>query len=168
MKAFSSDDDTLTPEEVAAFLALPRENGGRDQLAEERTVRALRDARLLLPRQRSRTERALVTGGAVAAALLIFAAGALYGRRIAAHEVESASPAIDVQQTGTAYVAALVRLSRASDTERAPGFEAGAATLRAAATSLALVNPDDSIAHRIRKSLNDDNHYTGDRKVIWF
>lgn len=167
MNQYRSGDE-LSPEEAAAFLALPREVAGTDQLAEERTVRALRDAGLLVPHQRSRTNRLLAIGGAIAAALVIFAAGALYGRRIAAHDVESASPAIDVQQAGTAYVAALVRLSRASDTERAPGFEAGAATLRAAATSLVMVNPNDSIAHRIRKSLNEDNHYAGDRTVIWY
>jgi hypothetical protein len=79
-----------------------------------------------------------------------------------------------VQQAGTAYVRALRRLSQASDTERQPGLQAGAATLRAAATSLADVAPNDPIAHRIRSSLDlattigADSHSVRGQSVIWF
>jgi len=167
---FTSNDD-LTPEETAAFLALPRDVGGDDRIAEEHTVRALREAGLLVASQRRPVKRLALVGGAIAAAAVIFTAGALYGRALAASAADreasaAQSPAIQVQQAGTAYVSALVRLSRASDTERTPGLEAGTATLRAAATSLALVNPNDPVAHRIRTSLGNDA--TSDHSVIWF
>ncbi len=166
------DDDELTPEEIVAFATLPRMLAS-DQFAEQRTVQALRDAGLLASTQRRPVRRLALVGGAVAAAMLIFAAGALYGRAVAARQAgqdasAAQSPAIQVQQAGTAYVNALVRLAHASDTERTPGLEAGTATLRAAANSLALVNPNDSIAHRVRSSLANENRNTGDRTVIWF
>lgn len=112
----------------------------------------------------------MIAAGA-AAALLIFAAGAFFGRQLAARDTRTASPSIDVQQAGTAYVAALVRLSNANESERSPGLEAGTATLRAAATSLAQVNPRDSIAYRIRNSLEASGNplqSNSDRSVIWF
>lgn len=164
-------DDDLTPEEVAAFLALPRDAAARDQLAEARTVRALHDARLLrAPRQSGRVVR---IGGAIAAAVLIFAAGAAVGRSLALTESQTTSPSLLVQQTGTAYVKALARLSRSSDTERRPGLQAGAATLRAAASSLAEIDPNDPIAHRIRSSLDvasagPESHPVAARSVVWF
>ena len=172
MNQFTSDDE-LIPEEAAAFLALPRATPQHDRLAEERTVRALREAGLLAATARRPATRFAIAGAAIAAATLIFVAGALYGRGLAAQQAgqdasAAQSPAIQVQQAGTAYVSALVRLSRASDTERTPGLEAGTATLRAAATSLASVNPNDSVARRIRSSLLDDSRNTVDRTVIWF
>ena len=144
-----------------------------DRFAEERTVRALRDAGLLGGTQRRPADRFVLAAGAIAAATLIFVAGAHYGRGQAAQQAgqdvsAAQSPAIQVQQAGTAYVSALVRLARASDTERTPGLEAGTATLRAAATSLALVNPNDSVARRIRSSLANENRNTDGRTVIWF
>lgn len=161
-------EDDLTPEESAAFAAMPREVIGHDQLAEERAVQAWRKATLVSrPGWRRGTRFPIVAVG-IAAALVIFAAGAFFGRQLAVREVRSASPSIQVQQTGSAYVAALVRLSSASDPERSPGLEAGATTLRAAASSLAQINPSDPIALRIRTSLDNDSHATRDRSVIWF
>ncbi len=114
------------------------------------------------------TQRGVKIGLGVAAAMLLFAAGTVFGKRLAERGAGVGSPSIQVQQAGTAYVAALVRLSRATDTERTPGIEAGTATLRAAATSLAQVDPNDQIARRIRTSLSDDNHPASDQSVIWF
>ena len=72
-----------------------------------------------------------------------------------------------MQRAGTAYVAALVNLSTARDSERVGGVEAGAATLRAAASSLAQINPADSIATKIRSTLAHRVDAT-DINVIWF
>jgi hypothetical protein len=163
-----SSDDELTPAEGAAFAALPRETGHHDHLAEERTLQRLRDAGLLRQHGARRMTRMSAIGIGVAAAAITFIAGTFFGRQLAAREVRSASPSMQVQQAGTAYVAALVRLSSASDTERSPGLEVGAATLRAAATSLAQIDPNDPTAARIRSSLSDDNRATGDHSVIWF
>jgi hypothetical protein len=163
-----SSDDELTPAEAAAFAALPRETGHPDQLAEERALHRLRNAGLLRQHGARRMTRMSAIGIGVAAAAITFIGGTFFGRQLAAREVRSASPSMQVQQAGTAYVAALVRLSGASDTERSPGLEAGTATLRAAATSLAQIDPSDSTAVRIRTSLGDDNHSTGDHSVIWF
>jgi hypothetical protein len=163
-----SSDDELTPAEAAAFAALPRETAHHDQLAEERTLHRLRGEGLLRQHGARRMTRTAAIGMGVAAAAITFIAGTFFGRQLAAREVRSASPSMQVQQAGTAYVAALVRLSSASDTERSPGLEAGAATLRAAATSLAQIDPSDSTARRIRTSLSDENHPTGDHPVIWF
>ena len=69
MNRFPSHDD-LTPEEAAAFMALPRETAGSDHLAEERAVRALRDAGLLAQRGQPKMRRALAIGSAMAAAAL--------------------------------------------------------------------------------------------------
>jgi hypothetical protein len=171
----TSSDDQLTPEEVATFIALPRATSSHDQLAEERVVQGLRAARLLAPPTARRSTRLRSITIGIAAALLIFVAGTFFGRRLAAREVRSASPSMQVQQAGTAYVAALVRLSTAKDSERSPGLEAGTATLRAAATSLALIDPSDSTARRIRTSLDattngvaGEHHAASDHSVIWF
>lgn len=164
-------DDELAPEEAAAFAALPRETSGHDQLAEERTVQALRHAGLLSRAGSRRMARFPAIPIGIAAAVLIFVAGAFVGRQLAAREVRSASPSIDVQRAGTAYVAALIRLSNADAGERTPGLEAGAATLRAAATSLARIDPNDPIARRIRSSVDasgDELHITGGHSVVWF
>jgi hypothetical protein len=170
-----SSDDGLTPEEATAFAALPRETRGHDELAEERTVQALRGAGLLRQPDGRRLTKTGAIGIGVAAAGMIFAAGTFFGRQLAAREVGSASPSMQVQRAGTAYVAALVRLSTVQDSERSPGLEAGTATLRAAATSLAQIDPSDSTARRIRASLDaaangvaDEHHATSDRSVIWF
>jgi hypothetical protein len=167
-------DDQLTPDEAAAFAALPRHLGAHDDFAEQRTVDQLRQHGLLGLPTRRHAGRALSVALSAAAAVVLFAAGTIYGRSLGGSDAASASPSVAVQQAGTAYVQALMRLSQASDTERAPGLEAGAATLRAAATSLAMVNPDDSIAHRIRSSLDlatmtaADSHAAAGRSVIWF
>lgn len=167
-----SPDDELTAEQAAAFAALPREAHDDDQLAEERAVQALRRAGLLQHAGRRQMTRMAMIGIGIAAAMIFFAGGTVFGRHLAAaREVRSASPSIQVQQAGTAYVAALVRLSNARIEERSPGLEVGTATLRAAATSLAQINPNDSIAHRIRSSLDGESdalHSTSGRSVIWF
>ena len=163
-----SNDTELAPAEAAAFATLPRVSA-HDDLAEQRTVQALRDQGLLRVSVERRGRRLSATA-AVAAAMLLFAGGTLFGRTLATREVRSASPATQVQRTGTAYVAALVRLSDARPDEQTPGVEAGAATLRAAAISLSQIRPNDSIAHRLRSSLSTtgSSSLASDPTVIWF
>lgn len=168
----NDSENELTPEEAAAFVALPRHGVAIDELAEERTVRALRTRGLLVEPHNRQRARLVMFGAGAAAALLIFAAGAFFGRQMASRDVRTASPSIDVQQAGTAYVAALVRLSGAKDSERTPGLAVGTATLRAAASSLAQLAPDDSLAQRIRTSLDGSGEPlqtpSGRSSVIWF
>ena len=172
----TTPDDELTPEEAAAFATLPRAIRGGDELAEERTVRALRAAGLLVPSTRRRVPPGLAIGLGVAAALVIFVAGAVVGRGLARRAVPPVplSPAAQVQEAGTAYVAALIRLSHAANHERSPGLEAGTATLRAAATSLARIDSNDPLANRIRTSLDaaanpaDPSQLSRDPSIVWF
>jgi hypothetical protein len=172
----TTPDDDLTPAEVAAFATLPRAAAGEDRLAEERTVRALREAGLLGSAGARRNRQYLMTGAGIAAAFTIFVAGTAVGRGLAQREVQAPtlSPAAEVQEAGTAYVAALIRLSRATKHEQSPGVEAGAATLRAAATSLAHINANDPLADRLRMSLAaaaapaDSSQLSRDPSIIWF
>jgi hypothetical protein len=172
----TTPDDDLTPQEVAAFATLPRAIAGEDRLAEERAVRALREARLLGTAGARRSRRYLMIAVGLAAGLTIFVAGTAVGRGLARRDAQAprTSPAAEVQKTGTAYVAALIRLSRAAKHEQSPGLEAGAATLRAAATSLAHVNANNPLALRLRTSLDlmadpvGTSQLSSDSSIIWF
>jgi hypothetical protein len=162
----NADNDELTPQEAAAFATLPRFSV-HDELAEQRTVDALRARGLLGVIHQHRRSRGLMISAGVAASLVLFAGGTLFGRTLAKRDAAPTSPSAQVQRAGTAYVAALVNLSRARDSERLGGVQAGAATLRAAAWSLAQINPADSIATQIRSTLSSAAVGT-DANVIWF
>lgn len=177
-----TDDHDLTTNEQAELAALPRERpAGR--LLEERTVKALRARGLL----RGRPHRAswLIAGLAASVALSAggFAAGQWTATRevttsfAAAHEQTAMHAAQTVQQTGSAYVAALMALARFNDSTKSPGVEEGreaaAAALYAAASELARLAPDSPIARAIASVLADtDPQLRGDqaraRNVVWF
>jgi hypothetical protein len=176
-----TDNHELTQKEQAELAALPRERtAGR--LLEERTVKALRARGLLHERRRASW---LVAGMAASVALFVggFAAGQWTATRevttsfAAAHEQTAMRAAQAVQQTGSAYVAALMALARYSDSTKNPGVaegrEAAVAALYAAASELARLAPDSPIARAIASVLADaDPQLRGDqtraRNVVWF
>lgn len=171
---FTSDEE-LTPDEAARFALLPRA-ADIDDLALERTVAALRERGLLHSPKRRNTRRALAVVGSLAASLVLFASGVAIGQRMARPDINAMSPAAQVQQAGSAYVAALVRLGELS-TDSVPanvvaGLQAGTATLHAAAASLARIDPNDTQVERLRTVLElastpPSNNANG-HLVVWF
>lgn len=153
-------DDELTAEERAMFAALPREaDPGR--LLEERTVRALRERGLLQaaavkPRRVIRFHPGWMTG-AIAAGIALFLGGISTGQYMATRNVvatvqqhDQRQAALLVQQTGSAYVQALAKLSQASNTtagqQGQQGREVAQSMLRAAADEVVRMSPNDPVA----------------------
>ena len=186
-------DDALTPDERALFAALPRERDpGR--LLEERTVRALRERGLVhapeKPRRAIRVHPGWLTG-AVAAGLALFLGGLATGQYMATRSVGEAIVAVQqhdqrqaaqlVQQTGSAYVQALAKLSQASNTtagaQGRQGREVASSMLRAAANEVVRMDPNDPVATGIlaafdragareRAAARPDT--AGKQSVVWF
>jgi hypothetical protein len=174
---FTSDEE-LTPDEVARFAQLPR-TAQVDDLALERTVASLRDRGLLTAPKRRHSRRALIVVGGIAASLLLFAGGVAFGQHMARLDIRMMSPAAQVQQAGSAYVAAVVRLG-ASSPDSVPadvlaGLQAGTTTLRATAATLARIDPRDAQVERLHAVLefasntsrNETNAANG-HLVVWF
>jgi len=172
------DPDALAPELAAALRALPREAASPPG-EEDRTVRALR-RRGLLPQPRWR--RYGVALSRVAAAAVLFAAGALYGdARATRHALETVlaqrdrdarQTALLVQRAGSAYVTALVELaasarSAPADPALASGREAALATLRAATAQLRRLEPAPVDAQLRAPAPAADSGMNG-RKLYWF
>ncbi len=153
-------DTELTPEEREAFLRLPRE-AAPSELLEERVVRNLRARRLLSPR-RTPWRRAGQMAAGLAAALALFLGGTMLGQwragrtpAGAAQEPARAGAAVtasQVQQAGSAYVAALASLhaqwkpgspEAGKSGSLTQGREAALSALRAAAGELARMDPND-------------------------
>ena len=163
-------DSMLTPEEQAAFEALPkaREPG---RLVEERTVQALADRGLLADRSwvgRGRVRIPSIAAGLAAAAALFvggIAVGQWLGSRAVADSMAAAQHetalemAAAVQRTGSAYVTALAALSQLADSSSngavAQGREAALTALYAAARELVELAPDDPVAVSIRDYLEN-------------
>ena len=185
-------NDELTPAERAMFDALPREREpGR--LLEERTVRALRERGLLTaPGASRRTFRfsAAWLSGAVAAGIALFLGGLATGQYVAQRNTTQVVAAIQqrdaqqaalmVQQTGSAYVQALTRLSQVADTSRAgrqQGREVASSMLRAAADEVIRLNPNDPVASGIlaafdrakaQQQAGVRQDTTGKQSMVWF
>lgn len=165
-----------TEREREALSALPREKDpGR--LFEERTVRALRDEGLLtaplVPRGTRREERPGESSRpwwrsavAIAAGVALFAGGLSFGQWLGARQTADAFQtafegtqdrlAVQVQRTGTDYVAALSALADAQGTSAADSgqaFEVALTALWAAANEIVRLAPDDPLAARILQGL---------------
>jgi hypothetical protein len=179
--------DELTDEERRALAALPRErNPG--PLLEARTVAALRARGVLRPpRSRWRVAALPWIAAAAAAAAAVFLGGIAVGQQMgsrAAADVFAASSARSadevamlVQQTGSAYVAALARLAELSDgaAEGAAGREVAARLFHAAADELVRIAPDDPLASGILAGYDDAattdpiaSDSAAVRRVVWF
>jgi hypothetical protein len=194
MSPLEMDDDELTPDERELFAALPRERDpGR--LLEERTVRALRERGLVHaagkpPRRVIRFHPGWLTG-AVAAGLALFLGGLATGQYMAARSIgevvvavqqhDQKQAALLVQQTGSAYVQALAKLSQVSNTtagaQGQQGREVASSMLRAAADEVVRMNPNDPVATGIlaafdragvqqRAAARPDT--AAKQRVVWF
>ncbi|HET7461681.1 MAG TPA: hypothetical protein VFJ82_10540 [Longimicrobium sp.] len=188
-------EDALTPAERELFAALPREREpGR--LLEERTVRALRERGLLQAaaappavadaRRRLRFPAAWISG-AIAAGIALFLGGLATGQylgqqhadrmvsQVQARDAQTA--ALLVQQTGTAYVQALSRLT--ADTTggaNRQGREVAQQMLKQAADEVVRMNPNDPVASGIlavfdraganRPAAQGDT--ASKQRVVWF
>ncbi|TMQ67200.1 MAG: hypothetical protein E6K78_05515 [Candidatus Eisenbacteria bacterium] len=180
-------DEDLTPEERAAFQSLPRERRPGPWL-EERTVRALRRLGLL---RAARPDHFLSPAWATAIAavvLAVFAGGFAVGQWLEArqtrevlaamHEQDAARAAALIQQSGSAYVAALSRLADLADSSRArdvqQGREVATNILHAAANQLVRLEPEEPVATHIiqgleRAAQRDTNTVAAaDHRLIWF
>jgi hypothetical protein len=190
-------DDELTPDERARFAALPRERDpGR--LLEERTVRALRERGVLhapgKPRRVIRFHPRFHPGwltGAIAAGLALFLGGLTTGQDLATRNLGEVVTAVQqqdqkqaallVQQTGSAYVQALAKLSQVSNTANGTqgqqGREVASSMLRAAADELVRMNPNDPVATGILAAFDRAGVQRRDaarpdtatkQRVVWF
>jgi hypothetical protein len=183
-------EDDLTPEERALFAALPRE---RDpgSLLEERTVRALRERGLVhaatRPRRVIRFHAGWMTG-AIAAGIALFLGGMSFGQHVATKSIattieqhDQRQAALLVQQTGSAYVQALARLSQASNTtagvQGQQGREVAQSMLRAAADEVVRMSPNDPVATGIlaafdragvRKAAAAAPDTASKERLVWF
>jgi hypothetical protein len=92
---------------------------------------------------------------------------------------EAQQAALMVQQTGSASVQALSRLSQVSDTTRAgrqQGREVASAMLRAAADEVVRINPNDQVASGILAAFDRaqtqqataQRDTAGKQSVVWF
>jgi hypothetical protein len=187
-------DDDLTPAEREAFRALPRE---RDpgQLLEERTVRALSEHGFFSarePRTRRFTLHPAWVAAAAAAFVAVFLGGFTVGQELANRRAsamvlelrkqDAAQAAAMVQQTGSAYVAALSALAdyardpHARGNELASAREVATNSLHAAASELVRLSPEEPLAAQILRGLDQaarrdsltGNGVNEQRKVAWF
>jgi hypothetical protein len=179
-------DSELSPEERAAFAALPRERDPGD-LLEERTVRRLRRQGLLaVPRSAwpmlTPVRAAVAAAAVLAVALGSFVLGQWTGSRqtteamLAMHSHDSLLAAREVQRAGTAYLAAVDALSeaRGSDPEALrQGREVALTILQAAADQVVQLAPDDPVAGDLLRAVG---RQTGEVEpdvaagttVVWF
>jgi len=184
--------DELTPEERAAFGALPRERIPPAAL-EERVVGALRAEGLLgapvtaaRPAGPRRASSWLVA--AAAAAVALFASGVAVGQWSAGRGMadavsaaldrsgDPAQAATEVQEAGSEYVRAVARLAELAGggdaRDVASGTEAARVALHAAALELARLSPDDPTLRLVLAVLEERAETPSDsaapRKTIWF
>ena len=182
-------DDDLSPEELAAFRALPRERDPGEML-EHRTVRALRARNLLRqPERRGFVFSPAWTIAAAAVLVAVFTGGFAIGQWIEARESDqtlialrqqdAAQAAAVVQQTGSAYLAALSALATASRSSQKPhdvtqGREVASTILQAAANEMVRLAPEDPLSLQILRGLertrSDSTAKVPDatRQVAWF
>lgn len=162
------DDDVLddvskqTPEEQDLLLhlaALPREAEPAHDLWPRISARLAPDAPAAVP-ARPRRRRFLLQA---AAALLLFAGGVLVGRQWQDRPEPPArpardllAPAVEVQRTGTEYVAALRTLAerQGNPAAQAQGREAGLSVLYGAAHELVRLSPNDARVHQILRTVS--------------
>jgi hypothetical protein len=186
----TENEDELTPGERAAFDALPREQMPSEML-ETRTVNSLR--RLGVLSASGETARWRVPpswpGIAIAASIAVFASGVVVGQYLggshsaqtiaAIHEADTREAAAIMQQTGSAYVAALSSLAESADTMKtgrnAQTREVAIRALHAAANEVVKIAPNDPIAVNILRGFDRERRQESQtagqpaqRQVVWF
>src|ERR1043166_2037814 len=110
MNDFHDAPEPWTPAELEQLRAL-RVDSVEDRVAEARTVAALRKRGLLVARPAARWRVVAIATG-IAAAAFLFLGGVAVGRKLGASENRPGAPAFQVQRAGSAYVAALMKLSQ--------------------------------------------------------
>ena len=178
----------LAPDDEAppvSLDALPRTLWPSDTL-EHAVVQALCGEGLLGPRARRRRGPRVAARGwlaaAAAAGLALFAGGFALGQAAggratletleavaALRDGDEAERAALLQRTGSLGVRAVTGLDEAEDA--GPGREVALAILRAAATELARLSPDDARLARVRAILEGSEAEAGPgvtRSVLWF
>lgn len=178
-------DDDLTPEEREAIEALPREREP-SRMLEARVVSELRREGLLPRRRGAGSRPSAGWWAAAAAAVALFTGGIALGQTLAARstaealvalrDADARATAMLVQQTGSAYVAALAALAdrrgsgalEPGDAEQ--GGEVALAALRAAAGELARLDPESALARQVVLLLDEpaDERAGERRQLIWF
>ena len=195
------DDTELTPEEKMEFDKLPRE-AAPSGFVWQRIVRDLREDGTLrrVAAGGHRVRPWLVAAASMAASLVLFGSGALMGHWmgtrsterafLAAREQDAAQLAQRVQETGSAYVAALVALGdlrpaagQASPlgpavaparavSEMRQGREAALAALYGAAVELARLAPGDPDVSEVIRILESRRYQglgaAGTRHQTWY
>lgn len=172
---------------LTAELAREREP---NDLLEERTVRALRDAGLLTrPRSHWRIPRAWIAGAA-AASIALFASGlalgqwlgsrqavAIVGQRSAA---DYAQAAVSIERAGQAYVAALTQLAEQgggrNSAQALYARETALAVLHDAANQIVRLAPNDPVTAKILQGFDQaedtdrarQQAREPSRRVLWF
>ena len=165
--------------------ALPGERAP-SRILEERTVDTLRRRGLLQLRPARRLGPAWLAG-AVAASLVLFASGVVFGQWLSARSTTSAIAAISkndalrtaaqVQRAGTQYVTALQALAQFADSTNhlpAQGREVALAALYAAANEVVRLAPNDPMATEILRGFQrvgqpqNSPQQGAQRLVVWY
>lgn len=186
------DPEMGTDEEWASIMKQARELPIEELPGaplEERTVRELRRRGLL---KRPRRIPVAWLAGSIAASLALFATGVAVGQLLATRSAASliahlqdrndaASAAAQVQQTGTAYVAALAQLVNASgpgatQQDASHAREVALTALHGAANEIVRLAPNDPVVAKIlqgieqqrRQSPDTTGRLAADRQIVWF
>jgi hypothetical protein len=179
-------EDDLSAEEREALDRLARERAPRPTL-EDRVVAALRREGLLRAPEPLRLPLAPAwRAGAAAAAVAVFVGGFALGGWLESrhatdviarmHEQQTAATAAaEVQRTGSEYVRAVATLAALADTSRGEsvqqGREVAINALRAAASELVRLAPEDPLAVKILQGLDrgqPTDTTTTPRRTLWF
>jgi len=173
--------------EREALDALPRERPLTRTMEDDAVRRLEREGILGRPRARGwwifTGPRLAWTAAAASALVAVYFAGFAAGQRsavrataeafVALHEDDARQAEIRVQQTGSAYVAALATLARMAADEQSPdltqGREVAVAALYAAAEQLVRFDPNDPVAARLLVGLQRTERPSdfGPKSVIW-
>jgi hypothetical protein len=156
-----TDEDALNenPEEQDLLLrlaALPQEAEPARDLWPGIAARLAPEMPATVPAPSRRRGRLLIQ---TAAAVLLFTGGVAVGRlwdRPAQPVRDALAPAVEVQRTGTEYVAALRSLAERPDSPatQAQGREAALSVLYGAANELVRLSPNDTGVHQILKTVS--------------
>ncbi len=175
----------LTPQEQAAMAALPRERSPSNFL-EERTVGALKERGLLRGGNRLRSARRMQMWAlGLAASVALFVGGVATGQWLGTRAVtgpmleqqnrNAMQTAALVQQTGTAYVTALMALAQLADSANDPAYDQGRevalTALYAAARELSVFAPEDPLAAFLRDAFERNvvgNENQQLQSIVWF
>ena len=150
-------EDPAEQEILLRLAALPQEAEPPRDLWPGIAARLAPEEPAIVPAPPRRRGRFLIQA---AAAVLLFAAGVAVGRQWESHPArpvrDALAPAVEVQRTGTEYVAALRSLAERPDSPatQAQGREAALSVLYGAAHELVRLSPNDTGVNQILKTVS--------------